>query len=30
MMLPDPLQHLNYFPQVLRYFAGGAFDHGSA
>ena len=29
-MLPDPQQYLTYFPQVLRYFAGGAFDHGSA
>ncbi len=29
-MLPDANQYLYYFPQVLKYFAGRAFDHGSA
>lgn len=29
-MFPDAKQHLHYFPQVLKYFAGRAFDHGSA
>jgi GNAT superfamily N-acetyltransferase len=29
-MLPDPQQYLRYFPDILRYFAGGAFDHKSA
>lgn len=29
-MFPDARQYLDFFPQVLRYFAGGAFDHGSA
>lgn len=29
-MLPEPRQYLNYFPQVLKYFAGGAFDNASA
>lgn len=29
-MFPEPQQYLKYFPQVLRHFAGGAFDHGSA
>ncbi|WP_447963194.1 GNAT family N-acetyltransferase [Nitrospira sp. Ecomares 2.1] len=29
-MLPDAKQYLHYFPQVLKYFAGRAFDHGSA
>ena len=29
-MFPDGKQYLDYFPQVLKYFAGRAFDHGSA
>lgn len=29
-MFPDARQYLDSFPQVLRHFAGGAFDHGSA
>lgn len=29
-MLPDAKQYLHYFPQVLKYFGGRAFDHGSA
>ncbi len=29
-MFPDGKQYLDYFPQVLRYFAGGAFEHDSA
>ncbi len=29
-MLPEPRQYLNYFPEVLRFFAGGAFDNASA
>jgi ribosomal protein S18 acetylase RimI-like enzyme len=29
-MLPDAKQYLHTFPQVLKYFAGGAFAHGSA
>ncbi len=29
-MLPDAKQYLHYFPQVLKYFAGRAFDHESA
>ena len=29
-MFPDAKQYLHYFPQVLKYFAGRAFDHGSA
>ena len=29
-MFPDANQYLHYFPQVLKYFAGRAFDHGSA
>lgn len=28
--LPRPDQYFTYFPQVLEYFAGGAFDHGTA
>jgi ribosomal protein S18 acetylase RimI-like enzyme len=29
-MFPDAKQYLHYFPQALKYFAGRAFDHGSA
>ena len=29
-MFPDPRQYLVYFPQVLKYFAGRAFDNQSA
>lgn len=29
-LLPDSRQYLDYFPQVLKYFGGGAFDHASA
>ena len=29
-MFPDPSQYLHSFPLVLKHFAGGAFDHGSA
>jgi len=29
-MFPDTRQYLNYFPLVLRHFAGGAIKHGSA
>lgn len=29
-MLPDAKQYLHYFPQVLKHFAGRAFDQGSA
>ena len=29
-MLPDARQFLTYFPQVLKFFAGGAFDNNSA
>ena len=29
-MLPEPRQYFLYFPEVLKYFAGGAFDHASA
>jgi ribosomal protein S18 acetylase RimI-like enzyme len=29
-MLPEPNQFLTYFSQVLRFFGGGAFQHGSA
>lgn len=29
-MFPDAKQYLQFFPQVLKYFAGGAFDHDSA
>ena len=29
-MLPDARQYLHYFPLVLKYFAGRAFDHESA
>jgi ribosomal protein S18 acetylase RimI-like enzyme len=29
-MFPDAKQYLHYFPQVLKYFGGRAFDHGSA
>ncbi len=29
-MLPEPAQYLTYFSQVLGFFAGGAFEHGSA
>lgn len=29
-MFPDAHQYLTWFPQVLRHYAGGAFDHGSA
>ncbi len=29
-MLPEPRQYLVYFPEVLTFFAGGAFDHESA
>lgn len=29
-MFPDPGQYLEWFPEVLRHFGGGAFDHGSA
>ena len=29
-MFPDPKQYLDYFPLVLKYFAGGAFEHSSS
>ena len=29
-MFPDPKQYLDYFPRVLKYFAGEAFEHSSA
>lgn len=29
-MFPDSKQYLDYFPLVLKYFAGGAFEHSSA
>ena len=29
-MFPDPKQYLDNFPLVLKYFAGGAFEHSSA
>lgn len=29
-MFPDAKQYLYYFPRVLKYFAGRAFEHGSA
>jgi ribosomal protein S18 acetylase RimI-like enzyme len=29
-MFPDGKQYLDFFPQVLKYFAGRAFEHGSA
>lgn len=29
-MFPDPKQYLDYFPLVLKYFAGRAFEHSSA
>lgn len=29
-MLPEPQQYLAVFPRILRHFAGGAFDHGTA
>ena len=29
-MFPEPRQYLTYFPKVLKYFAGGAFDNASA
>ena len=29
-MFPDAKQYLHYFPQVLKYFAGRAFEHGAA
>jgi len=29
-MFPDTRQYFYYFPQLLKHFAGGAFDHGSA
>lgn len=29
-MFPSPTQYLEYFPLVLKYFAGGAFGHSSA
>ena len=29
-MLPEPSQYLFYFPEILRYFAGNAFDNDSA
>ncbi|MDR4462418.1 MAG: GNAT family N-acetyltransferase [Nitrospirales bacterium] len=29
-MFSDAKQYLHYFPQALKYFAGRAFDHGSA
>ena len=29
-MFPEPCQYLTYFPEVLKYFAGGAFDNASA
>lgn len=29
-MFPDAGQYLRYFPQVLKYFAGAAFDHDGA
>jgi ribosomal protein S18 acetylase RimI-like enzyme len=29
-MLPEPRQYLNYFPEILKHFAGGAFDNASA
>ena len=29
-MFPEGRQYLDYFPQVLKYFAGGAFDNESA
>jgi hypothetical protein len=29
-IFPDAKQYLHYFPEVLKHFAGRAFDHGSA
>lgn len=29
-MLPEPRQYLKCFPEILKYFAGGAFDNASA
>ena len=29
-LFPDAKQYLTYFPQVLKYFAGAAFEHGGA
>lgn len=29
-MFPDARQYLTYFPQVLKFFAGSAFEHGGA
>jgi ribosomal protein S18 acetylase RimI-like enzyme len=29
-MFPDPKQYSDYFPLVLKHFAGGAFEHSSA
>ncbi len=29
-MFPDPKQYFEHFPLVLKYFAGGAFEHSSA
>ena len=29
-MFPEAEQYLRYFPQVLKYFAGAAFEHGGA
>lgn len=29
-MFPEPHQYLNYFPEVIKFFAGGAFDNTSA
>jgi len=29
-MFPDALQYLTYFPQLLRFFGGRAFEHGAA
>lgn len=29
-MLPEPKQYLKYFPEIMRYFGGRAFDHDTA
>lgn len=29
-IFPDSLQYLTYFPEILRYFGGRAFEHGAA
>ena len=28
-LLPEPRKYLDYFPRILKFFAGGAFDHES-